>query len=98
MLLIASCAPDLTDEKVEADFRASMAREHPELRIKRVIDIYSTDGWEGGAEMVVQFDSVCAENATTSQCQGGLKEYGIGYHFESTSGEWKIVGESLLTK
>lgn len=94
---LTACAPSLPDAQVEADFRRSMARDHPELTVRRVVDIYPADGWEGGVEMVIEFDASCATSGTRAPCRAGRKEYGVGYNYRHETGEWEIVGESLLS-
>ena len=98
LVLLAGCAPRLTEQQVEGDFRRLMAAEYKALKLQQVRDVAFGDGWDDGVELVVYFDVTCAVRGAAvegiGQCADGPMRMEMSYQW-SQQGNWRVLSSEL---
>lgn len=98
LALLAGCAPRLTDEQVEQDFRRLMEAEYKALKLQKVHRVAFGDGWGDGAEFTVHFDGKCtvrgADAAGIGPCTEGPMRMAMSYQL-SPQGDWVVFSSRI---
>jgi hypothetical protein len=101
---LAGCHSDLSESRVERDFREVVKSKYPAVKVESVERVAFGDGWDDGVEVKLYFKGVC-DRAVVSRisdqfiCTSDTQPMQMEISYQRDSGgSWQVLATTIQTR